>query len=290
MKNPPHFYTKSQALADMKAMAGYFDEVLDLIEGSQHMTVNMTKTPMVDLQKTAKLSLAKHGVEADGKGGVKVRLVLDHSGSMHRWYEAGAVQRLTEQVLGLASALDDDGTIEAWYFGSRVSKTYEVSLNPNAQFTAPARRWNRLGRRPLVVDLDPYYVGWVDRSHPLQPWGSTNYEAALKAPVDFQKDAKDDEPALVIFQTDGGPDSAIKARDMIRDLSGEKTFFAFVVFGNNQGARDFMESLDTMTGRFRDNVSAFFTGDLDNYASLPDSEVYDGVLGEFVGKWLPQVL
>lgn len=235
------------------------------------MTINMTKTPMADLQKTAKLSLAKHGVEADGKGGVKVRLVLDHSGSMEGWYRAGAVQRLTEQVLGLASALDDDGTIEAWYFGAQASEVYNVSLDPTRTDGS-------------------HYVGWVARSHPMQSWGSTNYEAALKAPVDFQKDSNEDEPALVIFQTDGGPDSAIKARDMIRDLSGEKTFFAFVVFGNDRRVRDFMESLDTMTGRVRDNASVFFTGGLDNYASLPDSEVYDGVLGEFVQKWLPQVL
>jgi hypothetical protein len=259
------------------------------------MTYNMIKTPMADLQKTANASLAKHNIVADGKGGVKVRLVLDHSGSMYRWYEAGAVQRLTEQVLGLASALDDDGTIEAWYFGSKVSEAYEVSLNKaDATFVgSPVKktRWNPLRRSSVeVAELDPYYVGWVDRSHPLQPWGSTNYADALEAPVNFQKDAKEDEPALVIFQTDGGPDSEIAAQDMIRDLSGEKTFFAFVVFGKDRGARDFMDGLDTMTGRIRDNASAFFTGDLENYASLPDSEVYDGVLGEFVSKWLPQVL
>jgi len=253
------------------------------------MSISMIKTPMVDLQKTAKLSLAKHGVEADGKGGVKVRLVLDHSGSMHSWYQAGAVQRLTEQVLGLASTLDDDGTIETWYFESKVSNAYEVCLNPTSSGEkAQRRRW---GRRPTVAELDPYYIGWVDRSHPLQHWGSTNYEAALKAPVKFQKDSGDEEPALVIFQTDGAPDSAIKARDMIRSLSGENTFFAFVVFGNeNDSVGDFMESLDTMTGRVRDNVSAFFTGDLNRYATLSDEEVYDGVLTEFVKKWLPQVL
>lgn len=68
------------------------------------MTFNMTKTPMNLLKDTAVQSLKKHGIEADGKGGIKVRLVLDHSGSMVPWYRAGAVQRLTEQVLGLASA------------------------------------------------------------------------------------------------------------------------------------------------------------------------------------------
>lgn len=265
------------------------------------MALNMIKTPMVDLQKQAKISLAKHGVEADGKGGVKVRLVLDHSYSMKSWYSSGAVQRLTEQVLGLASALDDDGTIETWYFGSGVSQAYEVSLNPTYPVAGQPHPTTRRGifRRPSVtptVVMDPYYVGWVDRSHVREPWGSTNYPAGLHAPVDFQKDAKEDEPALVIFQTDGGPDNRALATEKLRQLSGAKTFFAFVVFGepgteeNPTDVGSYMRSLDTMDGRVRDNASAFFTGGLDSYATLPDSEVYDGVLGEFVKSWLPQVL
>lgn len=258
--------------------------------------VSMTKTPMVDLQKTAKVTLAKHGLEADGKGGIKVRLVLDHSYSMSPWYTAGAVQRLTEQVLGLASALDDDGIIETWYFGSGVSQAYEVSLNPTPA-PAPAaagpvqkKRW---GRRQAsgapVAALDPYYVGWVDRSHRLEPWGSTNYVAGLSAPVRFAEG--DEEPSLVVFQTDGGPDSRSAASQYLQSVSGENTFFAFVVFGDaDSDAADYMRSLDGLSGRVRDNASAFFTGSLRDYANLPDAAVYDGVLGEFVGQWLPQVL
>lgn len=261
------------------------------------MTINMIKTPMADLKKTAQISLAKHGVEADGKGGVKVRLVLDHSYSMTRWYGAGAVQRLTEQVLGLASALDDDGIIETWYFGTDISEAYEVSLTPTDSMnqTQKRRPWGRRIRQGLVP-LDPYYVGWVDRSHKREPWGSTNYPAGLKAPVDFQKDSGEDEPALVIFQTDGGPDDRDRASQMLQRLSGDKTFFAFVVFGepgteeNPTSVGEYMQSLDKLGGRVRDNASAFFTGDLDKYSTLSDSELYDGVLGEFVGSWLPQVL
>lgn len=239
-------------------------------------TISMIKTPMADLQKEARISLAKHGVVADGKGGVKVRLVLDHSGSMEPWYRVGAVQRLTEQVLGLASALDDDGTIEVWYFGSGVSKMYEVKLNPASG--------------PL------HYVGWVDRTHGMVPWGSTNYPAGLQAPVDFQRTSGEEEPALVIFQTDGGPNNRDTARQKLRELSGDKTFFSFVVFGEEEenpwegSVTEFMHSLDTLDGRVRDNASAFFTGGPLEYATLSDSAVYDGVLGEFVKHWLPKVL
>lgn len=260
---------------------------------------NMIKTPMADLQKTAKLSLAKHGLEADGKGGVKVRLVLDHSYSMKPWYTAGAVQRLTEQVLGLAAALDDDGLIETWYFGSGASQAYEVSLNPTTTqpvpSAAPGRR-GLFGRRSGVAPvspLDPYYVGWVDRSHVRESWGSTNYVAGMSAPVQFA--TGDTEPSLVIFQTDGGPDSRSAANQYLKDVSGSNTFFAFVVFGEEndedpQSAAAYMKRLDTLTGRVRDNASVFFTGGLQEYAVLPDTAVYDGVLGEFVGQWLPQVL
>lgn len=264
--------------------------------------VNMIKTPMADLQKTAKLSLAKHGVEADGKGGVKVRLVLDHSGSMGPWYAAGAVQRLTEQVLGLASALDDDGTIEVWYFGSGVSEMYTLSLNPTVTQptpAAPAPKRGLFGRRasvPAVQGIDPYYVGWVDRTHTREPWGTTNYVAGMSAPIAFQKAEQETEPALVIFQTDGGPDSRAAASRKLQEVSGENTFFAFVVFGpdsddpDDGSAASYMHSLNSLDGRVRDNASAYIAGDLNTFAQVPDSVVYDGVLGEFVGQWLPQVL
>lgn len=263
----------------------------------------MTKTPIDLLKKEAQASLAKNNLHVDGKGGIKVRLVLDHSGSMIPWYRSGAVQRLTEQVLGLASALDDDGTIEAWYFGSDVSKMYEISLNQNSLTNEAAGRGflgfrkRRLSGATIATEpVDPYYVGWVDRSHVREPWGMTNYEAALKAPVDFQKATKEEEPALVIIQTDGGPDSPERAAQMLRTVSGAKTFFAFVVFGEEEkfpspySPTEFMRSIDTLDGRVRDNASAFFVGNLENYATLPDSVLYDGVLGEFTNRWLQQIL
>lgn len=261
------------------------------------MTIQMTKTSMVDLKKTAQVSLAKHGLEADGEGGIKVRLVLDHSGSMGHWYQAGAVQRLTEQVLGLAAALDDDGTIEVWYFGDDVSEMYELSLNPGtAPAPAPQQSRGLFGRRaaaPAPV-VDPYYVGWVDRTHTREPWGLTNYVAAINATAAYRREQGETEPSLVIFQTDGGPNSRPATNKALQAVSGEDVFYAFVVFGEDsdhpQSAAAYMKSLDNLDGRVRDNASAYIAGDLRTYATVPDSVVYDGVLGEFVGQWLPQVL
>lgn len=259
--------------------------------------VNMTKTPMADLQKTARVSLAKHGLHADGKGGIKVRLVLDHSYSMAPWYSNGAVQRLTEQVLGLSAALDDDGITEAWFFESGVSEMYEIHLHPTAgPGQVPSLPRKRLfGRRTVAQapdpGADPYYVGWVDRFHPQQPWGSTNYVAALRAVSGYRRKQGETEPTLLIFQTDGGPNDRQAASTQLQLMSGEDIFVAFVGFGREgSDGMDYLRQLDQITGRTRDNASAFVTGDAHSYAALSDESVYDGVLGEFVGQWLPQVL
>ncbi|MGW7710912.1 VWA domain-containing protein [Streptomyces sp. NPDC054771] len=59
---------------------------------------------LVSVTKAAGISLTKAGLEGQRAA---VQLVLDHSGSMSTFYEAGAVQRLAEQVLALSVHLDD---------------------------------------------------------------------------------------------------------------------------------------------------------------------------------------
>jgi hypothetical protein len=246
--------------------------------------VSMEKTPMADLQKKAAVSLVKHGLHVDGTGGIKVYLVLDHSYSMADHYDSGAVQRLTEQVLALASRFDDDGSIEAWYFGSEVSDMQVLSLEKDApQRTVKRPRW---GRRAQVVTTDPYYEGWVDRTHRRQPWGSTNYVAAMEAVAAFHEENGEGMPGLVVFQTDGSPDDRPATTLKLRELSGEKLFWAFVGFGRKEQVA-YLTELDEIGGRVRDNVSALVVPD---FRTITDEEVYDGVLGEFVGQWLPQVL
>lgn len=253
---------------------------------------SLIKTPMADLQKKAAVSLAKHGIDADGEGGIKVRLILDHSYSMSPWYDNGAVQKLTEQVLALASKLDDDGIVEVWYFGDAASEVQVLSLTPGTPAQAPAssRRSRLFGRRPgSAAPVDPYYEGWVDRTHSQVPWGSTNYVAAIRAVSDYRKAEKETDPTLVVFQTDGGPNNRALASRALKGVSGEDIFFAFVVFGDEESdAADYVRNdLDNLTGRVRDNASSIIVPD---FRTVSDEAVYDGVLGEFRSQWLPQVL
>lgn len=222
-------------------------------------------TAMADLRKTAKISLAKNGLEVDGKGGIAVYLVLDHSASMRPYYRNGDVQRITEQVLALAAEIDDDGEIPVFYFGWDVSEVLNVSAKPGSP---------------------DHYEGWVNRTHLEEEWGSTNYVAAMDAVAKHHRENGGGQPGLVIFQTDGGPDNRRTAEAKMVELAPEDLFFAFVGFGPKRYV-EFLFELDTITGRVRDNASAFHAADPQR---TRDSDLYDGVLGEFTSEWLPAVL
>jgi len=207
---------------------------------------------MVSLVKTAAISLTKHGLNGQRAA---VYLVLDHSGSMSPYYQNGDVQRLAEQALGLSANLDDDGSVPLIYFGSRVDHAEDA----------------RIGS----------HQGIVDRTHRHVPWGSTDYAAAIRyvAAEHQASETSRQHPALVIFQTDGEPDSRTAAEQALRDASRLPLFFAFVGFGRNIA---FLNRLDDLPGRAVDNASFFHAA---HPANVSDAELYDGITREYAA-WL----
>lgn len=132
---------------------------------------------LVSLYKTAGTSIRNHGLE-----GVRaaVYLVLDRSGSMRPYYANGTMQHLAEQVLTLSAHLDDDGTVPVVFFSTDVDGTTDLNLG---------------GHR-----------GRINKLHEnLGHMGRTNYHWAMDEVIDHYLDSASEEPALVIFQTDGGP-------------------------------------------------------------------------------------
>lgn len=236
----------------------------------------VSPTPMISLRKEAAVSLKKHGLEVDGTGGLSVYLVLDHSGSMQGHYAAGSVQRITEQALALAVEIDSDGKVPVFYFGTSVSRPQIVSLDDSGRGDS--------------------YVGWVDRTHRSVEWGATDYDKAVRAVAAYHAKHGNEEPGLVIFQTDGSPgtwgggDDYENARQALRDVSNdprtENLFFGFVGYGPKRQV-EFLFELDEIDGRKRDNASAFHAADPQRTLN---SDLYDGVLREFTKDFLPQVL
>ena len=209
---------------------------------------------LVSLAKTAAVTLEKNGLDGHRAA---VYLVLDHSGSMGHHYQSGAVQKLADQALGLSVNLDDDGIVPVIFFGSSAEEPADVSLSN--------------------------YASAVQRLRPKR-MGSTNYADAMHTVITHYCTSGASDPALVIFQTDGEPDSRKDAERLLKEASSLPIFWSFVGFGDEL---TFLRKLDTLRvgfgGRKVDNASLFETGR--KPMNVSDADLYDGIMHEYP-DWL----
>jgi hypothetical protein len=236
-----------------------FKKLLSLATGPAAPTpvpAPVTRSSVLDLTKKAAVSLDKHGLTGRKAA---VYLVLDRSGSMRRHYGNGSVQYLAEQVLGLARNLDDDGSVPVVFFSTDIDGTTEVKLDN--------------------------YAGRIQTAHEqLGRMGLTHYEKAIAYVTKLHLASKAHAqgiPALVVFQTDGGPSEREAAEKGLRGAAKHPLFWAFVGYG---GKIEFLRKLDDLTGREVDNASHFPAPDPQNVA---DDALYDGITSQF-GPWLTQ--
>ncbi|GAA2446837.1 VWA domain-containing protein [Actinomadura vinacea] len=211
---------------------------------------------LVDLYKTARVSLDKRGL---GGERAAVYLVLDRSGSMRRYYKDGTVQHLGEQVLALSANLDDDGVVPVVFFDKVAHPVIEVGLTE--------------------------YRGRIDAEHErLGHMGTTNYAAAMQAVVDHYSRTSPADPALVIFQTDGSPDSRRAAESVLCESSTLPIFWQFIGFGDDEFK--FLRKLDELPvpqKRAIDNAGFFEAGS--EPMALGDDALFQKLTEEFPG-WL----
>ncbi|MEU5543558.1 VWA domain-containing protein [Streptomyces sioyaensis] len=211
---------------------------------------------LVSLYKSAAVSLAKHDV---GGQRAAVYLVLDRSGSMRPYYRDGSVQHLAEQTLALAANLDDDGVVPVVFFSTDIDGTAEISLD-----------------------------AYRDRINPLHKsmghMGRTNYHVAMQAVIDHYESCGADDPALVVFQTDGSPTSKAAAEHVLCTAAKLPIFWQFIGFGDDEFR--FLHKLDDLPvpgRRAVDNAGFFAAGQ--SPKELSDAELYDQLLQEFP-QWL----
>jgi vWA found in TerF C terminus len=211
---------------------------------------------LVSLYKTAAVSLAEHDI---GGQRAAVYLVLDRSGSMRPYYRDGSVQHLAEQTLALAANLDDDGVVPVVFFSTRIDGIAEIHLD-----------------------------GYRDRIGPLHEsmgrLGRTNYHVAMQAVIDHYQSSGAEDPAFVVFQTDGSPSSKTAAEHVLCTAAKLPIFWQFVGFGPDDFR--FLRKLDELPvpdRRVVDNAGFFAAGS--SPKSLSDAELYDQLLQEFP-QWL----
>ncbi|WP_020137518.1 vWA domain-containing protein [Streptomyces sp. 351MFTsu5.1] len=221
--------------------------------------VEETAPALVDLYKSAGVSLVKHGL-----GGLRaaVYLVVDYSGSMRPYYQDGSVQALADRVLGLSAHLDDDGRVPVVFFSTDIDAETDIELAGHQ------------GR------IDQIVAG-------LGHMGRTSYHLAMDAVIDHYLDSGSTDPALVVFQTDGGPINKLAAERYLCKAAKLPLFWQFVGFGDPDSKQfDFLRRLDELPvpdRRAVDNAGFFPAGE--NPRTVPDGELYDRLVGEFP-QWL----
>ncbi|MEV8564173.1 VWA domain-containing protein [Streptomyces sp. NPDC051322] len=218
-----------------------------------------TAPALVSLYKSAGISLQKHGLHGER---VAVYLVIDYSGSMKPYYNDGSVQALADRVLGLSAHLDDDGTVPVVFFSTEVDAVEHVALS------------NHHGR-----------VNEIAAS--LGHMGKTSYHLAMDAVIDHYLDSGSTAPALVVFQTDGGPINKLAAERYVCKAAELPLFWQFIGFGDPASKQfDFLRKLDELAvpaRRSLDNAGFFHAGS--DPRKVSDTELYDRLVSEFPA-WL----
>ncbi|MGW2724606.1 vWA domain-containing protein [Streptomyces sp. NPDC001492] len=221
--------------------------------------IEETAPALVSLYKSAGVSLHKHGL--DGLRAA-VYLVVDYSGSMKPYYKDGSVQALADRVLGLSAHLDDDGRVPVVFFSTDVDAETDIALAGHE------------GRIEKIV------AG-------LGHMGKTSYHLAMDAVIDHYLDSGSTAPALVVFQTDGGPINKLAAERYLCKAARLPLFWQFVGFGDPDSKQfDFLRKLDDLAvpqKRVVDNAGFFHAGS--DPARVTDAELYDRLVGEFP-TWL----
>ncbi|MET7741422.1 VWA domain-containing protein [Streptomyces sp. NPDC005385] len=221
--------------------------------------VEETAPALVDLYKSAGVCLTKHGLSGQRAA---VYLVVDHSGSMKPYYKDGSVQALADRVLGLSAHLDDDGTVPVVFFSTDVDAVTDIALD------------NHEGRIERIV------AG-------LGHMGRTSYHLAMDAVIDHYLDSGSKAPALVVFQTDGGPINKLAAERYVCKAARLPLFWQFIGFGDPAAKQfDFLRRLDELAvprQRVVDNAGFFPAGS--DPRKMTDAELYDRLVAEFP-QWL----
>jgi hypothetical protein len=218
--------------------------------------MSMVAGDLVGKYETAKISLRKRNLVGQRAA---VYLVIDHSGSMRKYFKDGSVQALAEQALALAAHLDDDGVVPVIFFDTVAHPAVEVVLGQ--------------------------HQGAIERIRASIPkMGQTNYEAAMDAVIAHYLASAATDPALVVFQTDGAPHSRKAATQALCRAAELPLFWQFIGFG----ADDFqylrtLDELPVPQMRRVDNAGFFTAGPQPRM--MADSVLYEQLVAEYP-SWL----
>lgn len=226
------------------------------------------RPPEVDLRK--RISLRKETVrvslEKKGIGGLRARVavVLDASGSMRRLFKEGVVAEIVERMAAIALQVDDDGALDAWIFATEFARLPPLRVAEIEAWTHDNVRMHEA----VAADGSRVSLG-----------GRNNEPQVIEDILAFYE-ARQGEPALVLFFSDGGVAKNAQIARLLREASNRPVFWQFIGLGH--GRYGILEKLDTLDGRLIDNAGFFAVDDI---ANITDTELYQRIFSEFP-TWL----
>jgi hypothetical protein len=241
----------------------------------------------ISAQAPSLLSLAKTASQAIDLSGLngqtaKVAVALDYSGSMGSVYRSGAMQRLVEKALALATQFDDDGAIDFFVFDSKAAYLGEITIDDFAHSVDRLTKGRHMGTTNYA---DAFLTirnqfGFAPPAPPKR--GFFGLGKAQPSPTSTGP-APADIPVYVLFLTDGAPDNKSAAIQALTEVSTSPIFWKFLSIGKQ--SMTFLEQLDTLTQRFVDNANYEPVGDVD---AISDAVLFEKMLTEFP-DWLQEV-
>ena len=230
----------------------------------QHV-VSLSKC-MVSLSKNTKIDL--------GNMRAKVVVAFDYSGSMSHLYKNGTVQNTLNRLVPLGLTFDDNGTIDVFLFQDDYRKIRDLDLSNYENYvnSVIATSGYSMGGTNYAPVLRAIITGDSVSYGGFFGFGAKSYSTA---PI-----VDDNDPTFVLFITDGENFDRQQTDDIIRRSSSMNVFIQFIGIGYS--SFKYLQKLDDMEGRVRDNTGFSRMTDLD---SASDKELYTNVLEQF-SLWL----
>lgn len=240
----------------------------------------MTTIDLTKKVEAVTISLAKAGVTKVPP----LRIVADYdvSGSMRGLYQQGIVQKAADQVLAVGMKFDDDGQVDSFIFGSRseyIGTQSELEFGTFVKDTILSRNdlWSTTNYGAcLQQNIDFLFGGgvtakaWVPGKKGLFGTKQGSFENKK-----FKSEGKD--PAMVLFFTDGSPDSGDRSAQIIGDAEkkGLPIYFNLIGVGPGNTFSVLKKLADDYDNCGYVNLSDF---------NMSDAALYDALLGteEFI--------
>ena len=252
--------------------------------------INLSKDK-VNLEKHV-ISLSKSVIDLSKKSNVdlgnttaQVVVILDYSGSMSGLYRNGTVQQTLNRLVPLGLTFDDNGAVDVFLFQNDFRETATMTLANYADYV------------DAVIDKAGYSMGGTCYAPVLEAVinGANvayNEVETVKGFLGIKKQktvtklkhqpglVNDSVPTYILFITDGANSDETATTKLLKDVCTKNVFIQFVGIGNESFR--YLEQLDTLSGRARDNTGFCRMTDLN---AVSDDLLYTKVLEEFA-NWL----